>query len=90
MKCCSYLCKRKIKDMEEIEISYLGVEMTIKGIYYPGEPEILYDSNMEGYPGSASSFDIEDVIVGDVSIIDLLSKYQMLEISSEVIEKIEE
>jgi hypothetical protein len=74
----------------EIEISYLGVELRIEGSYYPGEPEIMYDSDMAGYPGSLSGFDISDVFVGEVSIFDLLSREQLQEIRSEVIEKIEE
>jgi hypothetical protein len=74
----------------EVEISYLGVEMTIEGMYYPGEPEIMYESDMGGYPGSSSEFEIFNVFVGEVSIIDLLSSYQMQEIQSEVLEKIEE
>jgi hypothetical protein len=73
-----------------VEINYLGVQITVEGLYYPGDPEIMYDLDMAGYPGSNSEFEIHDVFVGEVSIIELLSDYQMEEIISEAIEKIEE
>ena len=76
--------------MREVEINYLGVQMSVEGLYYPGEPGVMYDSDMAGCPESISEFEIYDVMVGEVSIIELLSDYQMQEIQSEVIEKIED
>lgn len=71
------------------KITYLGIDMEIEGNYYPGEAQIMYDSDMGGYPGSASEFEIYDVFVEGVSIINLLQDFQLEDIQTEVLEKIE-
>lgn len=76
--------------MTKEEINYSGVDIVVEGNYYPGEDEVMYDSDMAGYPGSRSEFEIYDVFVGDISIIELLSDYQLEDIQSEIIQKIED
>lgn len=71
------------------KITYLGIDMEIEGNYYPGEAQIMYDSDMGGYPGSPSEFEIYDVFVEEVSIINLLQDFQLEDIQTEVLEKIE-
>jgi hypothetical protein len=71
------------------KITYLGIDMEIEGTYYPGEPQISYDSDMAGYPGSPSEFEIYDVFVEEVSILNLLQDFQLEDIQTEVLEKIE-
>lgn len=75
----------------KIEIEYLEIPLTVFGFYSPGETEIMYDGTGGGYPGSASEFDIVNILVSDssIDICDLLSNKQMDEISEIVIEKIE-
>lgn len=75
--------------MRREEIDYLGVQMTIKGIYSPGEDEVMYDSDMAGYPGSGSEFELFDIFIGDVSCIDIFQDYQIEDIKDIVIQKIE-
>jgi hypothetical protein len=89
LKLMLYLCKIKLENMRTEEISYFGVELTVLGIYHPGEDQVMYDSDMAGYPGSPPEFEVFDVFAGDISIFNLLSHSQVLDIESEVIEKIE-
>ena len=74
----------------EVEIVYLEVPLTVKGIFYPEELELMYDSDISGCPGYPPEFDIHEVFAGGVSIIDLLSDNQLDDIKSETIKKIEE
>lgn len=75
----------------QVEINYLGVPLSIEGNYYEGEPQVMYDSNGEGYPGSPSDFEIRKITVldSDIDIWELLSSKQFDEITELVIEKIE-
>jgi hypothetical protein len=81
--------QNKIRKMITEEINYFGVEMTVEGNYHAGESQVMYDSDMAGYPGSGPEFELFDVFVGGISILNLLSYEQLAEIESEVIEKIE-
>lgn len=76
----------------EVEINYSEVPLTVVGIYYEGEPQVMYDSNGEGYPGSPSEFEILKITVSDseVNIWELFSNKQIDQITELVIEKIEE
>lgn len=76
----------------QVEINYLGVPLTVQGTYYAGDPQVMYDSNGEGYPGSPSEFEILAVTVSDsfIDIWELLSNKQMDEITELAIEKIED
>jgi hypothetical protein len=69
----------------EVQIKLNGVYLLVDGIYYRGEPK-TYD-----YPGSASDFEIDAVVVLDseTNIIELLEEF-IDEIKEKVIEKIEE
>jgi hypothetical protein len=76
----------------QVEINYLGVPLTVEGNYYEGDPQVMYDSNGEGYPGSPSEFEIKKITISDsdVDIWELLSDKQLIEIVELVIEKTEE
>lgn len=71
------------------EINYSGVDIVVEGNYYRGESEIMYDSDMAGYPGSRSEFEIYDILIGGVSSISIFQDYQLEDIEQEVIQKIE-
>lgn len=71
------------KDIEtEIDIDDIKLEIT--GTYYPEEPMVRYDDNMEGYPGAPAEFEIESVKLLGVDIIDILSD----EVYEKIIEKV--
>lgn len=60
------------KDIEtEIEIDDVKLEVT--GTYYPEEPMVRYDDNMEGYPGAPAEFEIESIKVEGIVITELVS-----------------
>lgn len=73
-----------------VEIEYSGVTIEVKGVYTPGENEIMYDSDMAGYPGSSPEFDIYNIFIGGVSCIEIFQDYQIEDIQEIVIEKIKE
>jgi hypothetical protein len=76
----------------EIEIEYLGVPLSIEGTYYPSEAQVMYYSDMSGYPGSPAEFEIIKITVtdSDVDIWELFSQRQIDEITELVIQKTEE
>jgi hypothetical protein len=76
----------------QVEINYLEVPLTVSGTYYEGDPQVMYDSNGEGYPGSPAEFEIIKITVSDsdVDIWELFSNKQIDEITELVIEKTEE
>ena len=39
-------------------IIYKGIELEVSFDYQPEEPEVRYDSNMEGYPGCPESINL--------------------------------
>lgn len=75
--------------MTREEINYSGVDIVVEGNYYRGESKIMYDSDMAGYPGSRSEFEIYDILIGGVSSISIFQDYQLEDIEQEVIQKIE-
>lgn len=56
----------------KIEITYCGVDMVVEGVYTPGEEAKTSGPPEDCYEGSDSTFDIEDVEVGGVSIFEML------------------
>lgn len=63
--------------MDELELEFRGVELTIVGNFYPEEEEVRYYSDMSGHPGSPSSFEILEIKVRDseVDLFDLLEDH---------------
>ena len=41
----------------ELEVTVHDVTLEVSGIYYPEEPTVWYDGNMEGYPGAPAEFE---------------------------------
>jgi hypothetical protein len=76
----------------QVEINYLGVPLTVQGTYYAGDPQVMYESDGGGYPGSPPEFEILGITVSDsfIDIWELLSNKQMDEITELAIEKIED
>lgn len=70
----------------ELGITVGGVYLTVSGYYYPGEDAIMYDSNMEGYPGNYAEFELQSVQVDGTEIIDIISDAIFDEIVEKVIE----
>ena len=67
----------------EIELTVGGVNLTVSGYYFPEEPMVMYDDNMEGYPGCDADFQLESAQIDGKEIINLISD----EIYEEIIEK---
>jgi hypothetical protein len=73
----------------EVEINIAGVDVTVSGWYSPEEPMVKYDSNMEGYPGCYSEFEIDSIQVNGTDITELVSDDVYNEIIEKVINNIE-
>lgn len=69
-----------------VTVNIYDVTLVASGDYEPGEDPIMYDSNMEGYPGSSPEFDLETVELEGINIIDLLSDHVIELIKEQVIE----
>lgn len=76
----------------EINIKFKGVPIIVVGEYEAGEEAVLYYDDMSGYPGSSSSFDINEVYAEDseIDIFELFSSADLEIIEEKVIEQIED
>ena len=70
----------------ETDVNIYDITLTVSGDYEAEEPRELYDSNMEGYPGSGAEFDIQSIELEGINIIDLLSDIVIELIREKVIE----
>ena len=59
---------------EALTINLNGEELTIEGIYVPEEPMVMYDSQGDGNPGEAESFEISSVTYKGTDITQLLEE----------------
>jgi hypothetical protein len=69
-----------------VDVNIYDVTLTVSGDYEPGEDMVMYDGNMEGYPGSSPEFDLETVEIEGINIIDLLNDRVIELIKEQVIE----
>jgi len=66
------------------EINICDIQLEVSGNYYPAEPMVLYDDNMEGYPGSPAEFELHSVELQGIDITEIISG----DIIDEIIEKV--
>jgi hypothetical protein len=78
------------KNIIIIEISYRSVELSVVGTYAKGEDATNFDSNLSGFPGSFSEFDINAVFVGDIDIYELFDWEYLEDLSEACLKKIED
>lgn len=65
--------------MYTIDITYKDVPLTVEYEYDPGEPMVMYYSDMSGHPGSTPYINILDILIGDVSIYEVFENIEQLE-----------
>lgn len=63
--------------MENKEIEFKGVTLTVYYKYTPAEEEVTYYGDMSGYPGSKAEVEIAEIYLGDCSedIFELLENH---------------
>ena len=66
------------------EINICDIQLEITGYYYPPEEMVMYDGNMEGYPGSPAEFELHSVELQGIDITEIISG----DILDEIIEKV--
>ena len=76
----------------EINIEFKGIPIRVVGEYEAGEEAVMYYGDMSGYPGSNSSFDVNEVYAEDseVDIFELFSPADLEILSEKVLEQIED
>ena len=70
------------------EITYKSILLEIEGTYVEAEDRVIYYGDLDGYPGSPASFDINAVFIQDIDIYELLSEDDLREIETLILEKI--
>lgn len=70
------------------EITFKGILLEVEGTYTEAEYRVMYYGDLDGYPGSDSTYDINAVFVQDVDIYELLSEDDLREIETLVLEEI--
>ena len=78
--------------MEEYTINYNGMELTVIGEYVKSEATVWYYPDGSGYPGSPSHFNIDNIFLDGVDVLedeDIISLSDIEEIEYLTIQKIE-
>ena len=75
----------------EINIEFKGIPLRVVGEYEAGEEAVMYYSDMSGYPGSNSSFLVEEVYAedSDIDLVELFSPADLEILEEKVLEQIE-
>lgn len=71
----------------EVEVMYLDVPLTVKGEWIHPEDCVLNYGDGSGYPGSGVDVEIDDILIGEISIIGMLLYKQIDEIKELTLEK---
>ena len=76
----------------KINIEFKGIPLRVVGEYEAGEEAVMYYSDMSGYPGSNSSFDVNEVYAedSDIDIVELFSPPDLEVLAEKIIEQIED
>lgn len=76
----------------ELEIEFKGIPIRVVGEYEKGEDRVMYYDNLDGYPGSNSSFYPHTIYAQDseIDLIELFSPADLEIIAEKVIEQIED
>lgn len=63
----------------DIEIILNGITYQVSCDYQPEEEPIMYDRNMEGYPGCPSSVTIHSIKYNGYDILPIISSFELEE-----------
>ena len=76
----------------EISIEFKGIPLRVVGEYEAGEDKELYQFDLGGYPGSLSSFDVEEVYVEDseIDIFEFFSPADLEVLAEKILDKLED
>ena len=76
----------------EINIEFKGISLRVVGEYEAGEEAVMYYSDMSGYPGSNSSFDVNEVYTEDseIDIFELFYPADLEVLAEKILDKIED
>ena len=74
----------------ELKIEFKGIPIRVVGEYEKGEDRVMYYDNLDGYPGSNSSFYIHSVYVEDseIDLIELFSPADLEKLETKILEQI--
>lgn len=70
------------------EITFKSILLEVEGTYTEAEDRVMYYGDLDGHPGSDSTYDINAIFVQDVDIYELLSEDDLMEIETLVLEEI--
>lgn len=62
---------KKSKESVTLELSK-ELMIEVEGTYYPEEPMIMYYPDGDGFPGSSSEFEIQDIKITKGNLCDLI------------------
>ena len=74
--------------MQEHNITYNGLNLTVTGEYEPEEATVLYYPDGSGHPGTPASFEIKEVFIQEWNITDAIPLLQLEEIETLILETI--
>jgi len=58
-----------------VTVMFRGIDLGVKGNYFPEEPAIRYDLDMGGHPGYPEYFEIEDIYIENTEVMYLLEEH---------------
>jgi hypothetical protein len=77
--------------MKKVEIKFKGIPLIVEGYYEKGEEAVYNYGDGSGYPGSNSSFDVNEIYVeySEIDIFELFSAADLEEIKEICLTEIE-
>lgn len=75
--------------IKTIEINFYDTELSVDYEYDPGEPMVMYHSDLSGSPGEPPSVNIQDIFVGETSVFNIFDSDLLDSLQSTILETYE-
>lgn len=72
--------------MNTTEITFNEVNLTVDYFYYEEEPTIWRYPDGSGHPGSPAYVEIQNILIGDTSIINVFDNDMFFELEEKILE----
>lgn len=75
--------------VETIQVTFYDTELSVDYEYDPGEPMVMYHSDLSGSPGSAPSIEIHDIFAGETGIYNVFDDRLISDLEERILDTFE-
>lgn len=75
--------------IKTIEINFYDTELSVDYEYDPGEPMVMYHSDLSGSPGEPPSVEIHDIFAGETGIYNVFDGRLISDLEERILETYE-